>query len=416
MKRVGWMPILLATAWIACQEQSDLLDPTGTEDEAQLATSTETDAVSPLQHRAQEIIQEVEVLVADGALDAGNGNALTSILESVLKSIANDRPNTIVLLGAFTNMVEGFIRGGVLASESGQPLIEDAELIVVYLRGHHILFASSVDGSSDVWGINIDGSGRVNLSEVSHDPDSQFEDGGGRWSPDGTRILFTSDKFSGVPRKVFIMNADGSNAHPLNDNTNTEVDPFWAADGTKVYYGRNTLYPSTTGAGCAPCPYWEIHEYDLTTGQETRLTYNNYRDEHAVASPDGNCIAFRRAEYANDCCNPTSIWIMDADGQNQHRITPNNWQYETPYDWDLATGKILSHWTPNSAVVLLDPDGTAEQLTTGAYGIAFSPDGSKILLGRDGDIHFLDIATREITPFLVEPGGQYPTDWLVGVE
>ena len=205
------------------------------------------------------------------------------------------------------------------------------------------------------------------------------------------------------------MDADGSDAHPLNNNANTEVDPFWGPDGTKVYYGRNPTFPATSGAGCGPCPFWEIYEYDLITGQETRLTTNNSRDEHAVASSDGSLIAFRRAERPNDCCNPTSVWIMDANGQNQRRISPNNNQYETPLDWDPVNNKILTAWS--SAVVLMDPDGTAEQLTTGATGAAFFPDGSTILLAKDADIYFLDIATRQITPFLVEPGAQHPSDW-----
>ncbi len=272
-----------------------------------------------------------------------------------------------------------------------------------------ILFSSSVDGSFDTWAISLDGTVRTNLSRVSHDPNGIFEDGGGRWSPDGSRIMFTSNKTPGVPRKIFIMNADGSDAQPMNNNANTEVDPSWGGDGTRIYYGRNPRFPATTGAGCGPCPFWEIYEYNLTTGQETRLTFNNSRDEHAVASPDGNFIAFRRAERPNDCCNPTSVWIMDIDGQNQRRLSPNNNQYETPLDWDPVNNKILTAWS--SAVVLMDPDGTAEQLITGATGAAFSPDGTTILVDVGADIYFLDIATRRLTPFLVEPGAQHPSDW-----
>ena len=284
--------------------------------------------------------------------------------------------------------------------------------------GQEILFGSSADGSPDTWAIDADGRNRVNLSRVSHDPNSIYTDGSARWSPDGTKILFVSNK-TGVGKKVFIMDPDGSNAHPLNANNNFENDPFWGADGTKIYYGRNPAFP-IGGGGCGPCPFWEIYEYDLNTDQETRLTFNNSRDEHAVASPDGNFIAFAHAERPNDCCNPRDVWIMDADGQNQRPLTAVNGRYETPRDWDPVNNKILTDWqigcshSSCSEVVLMDPDGTAERLTFNNIaegGAAFSPDGSTILLGRQGDIYLLDIATRQVMPFIVEPGDQSPSDW-----
>lgn len=278
-------------------------------------------------------------------------------------------------------------------------------------RTSDILFTSGDDGSLDVWGIRVDGTGRVNLTAVSHDPDGVHDDVGGKWSPDGSTILFASDK-SGVPRKLYLMDADGRNARPLNANAVTELDPYWGADGTKVYYGRNPRFPTTDGAGCAPCPFWELYEYDLLTDQETRLTNNSSRDEHAVASPDGTLLAFRRAERPFDCCNPTSVWIMDIDGGNARRITANNGQYESPFSWDRVSGRILTMW--GREVVLMDVDGNAEQLTSGGIpqaGVAFSPDGRTILLGRRDGTYFLDIETRAVTPFLTGPGIQDPSDW-----
>jgi TolB protein len=277
--------------------------------------------------------------------------------------------------------------------------------------GPEILFSSDMDGSFDVWGINLDGTGRVNLSRVSQDPDGIYEDVGGEWSPDGSKILFRSNK-GPVPYKTYIMDADGSNAHALTSNAYTEIDPTWGADGTKVYYGRNSAYPTTTGAGCTPCPFWEIYEYDLTTGQETRLTSNSSRDEMAVASPDGRFIAFRRGERSNDCCNATNLWVMDADGGNQRQLSPSNGLYESAFDWDPISNRILTYWNSGSDLVLMDIEGNTEHLATGVgVGAAFSPDGSKILLSRNRDMYIFDIDTRQVTPFLVEPGAQDASDW-----
>lgn len=277
--------------------------------------------------------------------------------------------------------------------------------------GVDILYGSDAAGSRDIWGARVDGTGRINLSAVSHDPDGIYEELGARWSPDGSAIVFTSNK-SGVGRKTYLMKADGTHAHPLNANGLFETDPFWGSDGTKIYYGRNPRFPTSDGRGCAPCPFWELYEYDVMTGTERRLTDNVSRDEHAVTSPDGRLVAFRRAERPLDCCNPTSVWVMRADGSGQRRLSPDNGRYETPRAWGPVSDRILTDWS--GEIVLMDLWGGTEQLTSGGGtkgSAGFSPDGTTILFTQNGDLYFLDIATRAITPFLVEPGPQFASDW-----
>ncbi|MCZ6916793.1 MAG: hypothetical protein O7I93_08455 [Gemmatimonadetes bacterium] len=74
-------------------------------------------------------------LGASGVLNDGNDTALLAILANIGKSVSNDRPNAIVLLEAFIHQVSGFINGGILTVEEGQPLIDAAQAVIDQLNG-----------------------------------------------------------------------------------------------------------------------------------------------------------------------------------------------------------------------------------------------------------------------------------------
>ena len=82
-----------------------------------------------------------------------------------------------------------------------------------------IVFGSTRDGPSEVYVVNPDGTGQTNLTN------NAAEDYGPAWSPNGTRIVFASDRNAAGFGDVFVMNADGSS--PLRLTTNTVDDTDW---------------------------------------------------------------------------------------------------------------------------------------------------------------------------------------------
>jgi Tol biopolymer transport system component len=103
---------------------------------------------------------------------------------------------------------------------------------VVSPDGSKIAFVRNAEGNSDIYVMDANGK---NQTDVTKTPDTDEDEPS--WSPDSSQIAFSNQSHSeGIqPLEVFVMNADGSNAHPLtSDGANSE--PNWSPDGTKIAY------------------------------------------------------------------------------------------------------------------------------------------------------------------------------------
>lgn len=92
-----------------------------------------TQTLSPAA-QVEALSGDVADLVASGALDEGNGNALQATLDNVAASLAKDKPNVPNLLNAFINKVQGFVNGGILSPAEGQSLIDAAQTLIGQLE------------------------------------------------------------------------------------------------------------------------------------------------------------------------------------------------------------------------------------------------------------------------------------------
>jgi Tol biopolymer transport system component len=87
---------------------------------------------------------------------------------------------------------------------------------------------------TDIMTINADGTNLVNLTN-----DGLFNNGRPSWSPDGTRIVFQSNR-NGSISDIFVMNADGSNLINLTDDvTSIDTNPSWSSDGSKIVFASS---------------------------------------------------------------------------------------------------------------------------------------------------------------------------------
>jgi hypothetical protein len=84
-----------------------------------------------------------------------------------------------------------------------------------------IVFVSTDPGNDEVYTVNVDGSDQQRLTKNAWEWDKHPS-----WSPDGTQIVFYSNRYTGW-RQIWVMNADGSDQHNISNNEYNDWDPVW---------------------------------------------------------------------------------------------------------------------------------------------------------------------------------------------
>jgi TolB protein len=231
--------------------------------------------------------------------------------------------------------------------------------------GEWVVYRDSTRGineDDEVFIARADGSERRN---ITNDP---ANDWGPDWSPDGSTIAFNSDRAGGRLRG-YLMDPDGSNLRELDIEAWVEY-PSFSPDGTRI------VFEGHDGSD------YEIYVADLTTGATEQLTDHPGDDGWAVWSPDGASIAFSserddcRFRGADEECWLTGepddeyrdIWLMDADGSDQRRVTSETGQFVA---WSPDGGYLL---VSGRALYVVRPDGSG-RLELRADGIAHALGG-----------------------------------------
>ncbi|QKX06233.1 amidohydrolase family protein [Aquimarina sp. TRL1] len=163
-----------------------------------------------------------------------------------------------------------------------------------------------------------------------------------QFSPDGTKISFTSD--AGGGDNIWIMNADGSHAKQITkEQFRLLNNAVWTPDGHYLIARKHFTSQRSMGAG-------ELWQYHITGGSGTQLTKrkNDQQDvNEPCISPDG-----RYLYYSED---------MYPGGYFQYNKDPNKQIYVIKR-YDFKTGKTIT--------ITGGPGGAARP--------EVSPDGKKL--------------------------------------
>jgi len=155
----------------------------------------------------------------------------------------------------------------------------------------------------------MDGDG----SNVTRITNSGANDDFPKWSPDGSKIVFQSDRDNPFTGKyeIYVMNADGSGVIRLTNDANDDSMPSWSPDGRKMAvvvcgYAWDICHPSSSIA---------ITSDD---GLTTLVQAGGYA--RPAWSPDGSTIAFS-TRACRDC--PGSLRYVSTDGTRSGLIFSN---------------------------------------------------------------------------------------------
>lgn len=200
------------------------------------------------------------------------------------------------------------------------------------------------------------------------------------WSPDGGKLLYVSDRDGDY--EIYVKTLAGSE-EKLTDNAFADVHPAWSPDGDRILFSsdRSGNFFQIFSMRADGSDAHQVGAVALNHAMSPRL------------SPDGRRIVFMRATVAAAACQWNwDVWLMDADGSNQQRVTSR------------LGADLYPRWSPDGSRIvyascrnLLDFDLYSVAAATGSeqrlsswflkneWAATYAPDGQHLAFSTDVD-------------------------------
>ena len=235
------------------------------------------------------------------------------------------------------------------------------------------------EGFGGIWLVRPDGTGFKQLTSFAN-PIFELDDLHGlqlpedhpTLSPNGKQIAFVSNRGHAFNKELYLMDVNGANRRRLTDSPGLDTEPSWSPDGNRIVFSSERFGEL------------DICILNLTNGAITRVTTNPFEDVEPAWSPDGTRIAFTRAFGPGF----KDIFTIKPDGTDERQITSADGEdHDASWSPDGLRLTITSERDgspPYGDVFAINAanGGGAADLTTdhlfGSGDPSWSPDGTKI--------------------------------------
>ncbi|HET7698466.1 MAG TPA: hypothetical protein VFK57_22315 [Vicinamibacterales bacterium] len=210
--------------------------------------------------------------------------------------------------GTFQDIVLSYIETGARTTPANGDPQKQNYLPIWSPDGTKIAFTSNRDGNPEIYVMNRDGSG---LRRMTTHPAIDVSP---TWSPSGNQLAWVSDR-TGTGR-IYIMNVDGTGQRVLINEESYR--PTWSSEPF-----NEIAYAARSGPG------YDIKVYSFQTGESRRITDGIGSNESPAFAPNGRHIAFTSTRNGK-----VQVYTIARDGNDLRQITREgnnkypNWSME----------------------------------------------------------------------------------------
>jgi Tol biopolymer transport system component len=185
--------------------------------------------------------------------------------------------------------------------------------------------------------------------------------------------------------EIYTINPDGSGSTPLTSSPGANYSPAWSPDGKKIAFVSSRDDSGQPSPGCSASCNSEIYVMNADGSNQARLTNDPSFDLGPQWSPDGTKIVFESGRTGNG-----DIYSMKADGTAIAQLTTSSMEDLDP-SWSPDGTKIVySGWIYDDVsnsdfneLLTMNPDGTGQAKlpsdgSFNKYQPDWSPDGTKV--------------------------------------
>jgi Tol biopolymer transport system component len=175
----------------------------------------------------------------------------------------------------------------------------------------HIVFSRCKpnNGVCAIWIMRVDGTDKQPITPFK-EGSREAVDFDPSVSPDGHRVAYTAFGQNGITAQVRVVRVDGTGNHAVSPPAVEAGHPGWSPDGTRITFTSNR-----------PGIHSNVYTMAADGSDITRLTHTAYPNNSfaSVYSPDGGQIAYSSdRRYPDLCC--VDLFVMNADGSHQHLV------------------------------------------------------------------------------------------------